>query len=195
MSGGGKRSVGPPISKFCSDLYVSGERTSTSDKDACEPLSLCAPVPIRWDPEVAKRILLSSELLLRLEAKKRSAMDLTPGKSQTHHERSGCRKRPSSRNQVRPELDLASMGALNHMAQDATGVEGTHCWVSNEIARSHGLQSAFQFIGKSFTNCRSMRQGVFCPSRLVLTRSAPIKRLQYVRIIPWSCNRSSHTQP
>jgi len=86
MSGGGRRSAGPPMSKFCNDLQTSGERTSTSDKDVYEPLGLCAPVPIRRDLEVAERILLGSEFLLGLEAKKHSTTEPIPRESQTHHE-------------------------------------------------------------------------------------------------------------
>ena len=39
------------------------------DKGEHEPLGLCAPVPVRWDLKVTKRILLSSELLFRLQVK------------------------------------------------------------------------------------------------------------------------------
>ena len=86
MSGGGRRSAGPPMSKFCSDLQISGERTSTSDKGVYEPLGLRAPVPIRWDLEVTKCILLGSEFLLGLEVKKHSTTEPIPRESQTHHE-------------------------------------------------------------------------------------------------------------
>jgi len=86
MSGGGRHSVGPPVSKFCSDLEISGEWTSGSDKDFHESLGLCAPVPIRRDLEVTKCILLGSELLFGLETKKRSTTEPIPRESQTHHE-------------------------------------------------------------------------------------------------------------
>ena len=86
MSGGGRRSVGPPMSKFWSDLKTFDERTGVSDKDVHRPLGLCAPVSIRRNLEVTKRILLGSELVFGLEPKKRSGTGLIPRESQTHHE-------------------------------------------------------------------------------------------------------------
>jgi hypothetical protein len=116
MSGGGRRSVGPPMSKFWSDLQASGEQMSTRDKGLHAPLGLCTPVPVRRYLQVTKRILLSSELLLGLEPNKHSVTGSICRKSQTCHERSGYRERPSLRNQVGSELDLTDAGKLNHTA-------------------------------------------------------------------------------
>lgn len=71
MSGGGRRSVGPPISKFWSDLWTPGEQMHVSDREIYGPLSLGTPVPIRWDLEVTKRIPLGAELLLSLQVKRK----------------------------------------------------------------------------------------------------------------------------
>ena len=80
MSGGGRRSVGPPMSKFCSDLQIHGERMSGSDKHVYEPLCLCTPVPIRRDSEVTKCIPLSAEPLFGLQAKSKfSTAELVGG--------------------------------------------------------------------------------------------------------------------
>lgn len=76
MSGGGRRSVGPPMSKFWSDLPIFGEQIGVSDKGAHGPLGLRTPVSVPRNLEVAKRVLLGSELLFGLKARKHSAMVL-----------------------------------------------------------------------------------------------------------------------
>jgi len=86
MSGGGRRSAGPPMSKFCSDLEISGEQTGPADKGVYKPLGLRAPVPIRRDLEVTKRVLLGSEFLLGLEAKKNIQQQSQSLENRTHHE-------------------------------------------------------------------------------------------------------------
>ena len=70
MSGGGKRSVGPPMSKFWSDLQIPDEQTSVSDKRVYEPLCLCTPIPIRRDLKVTERVPFGTEPSFGLRANK-----------------------------------------------------------------------------------------------------------------------------
>ena len=71
ISGGGKRSVGPPMSKFCRDLHagrgcVSRGGPVAGQLEVCVPLRLRSPVAIRGDLELAEGVALDAELLFRL---------------------------------------------------------------------------------------------------------------------------------
>lgn len=56
-----------------------------SDEGVHEPLSLCAPVAIRWDLKVTKRIPLDSELLLGLQIRRHSVTESGTSNPVTHH--------------------------------------------------------------------------------------------------------------
>lgn len=197
MSGGGRRSVGPPMSKFWSDLQVSGEQISTRDKGLHAPLGLCTPVSIRRYLQFTKRILLSSELLFGLEPNKHSVTESICRRSQTCHERSGYRERPSLRNQVGSELDLTDAGKLNHTA--TRHHRGSQA--SGELTVGYRMRQRVAMVCKPRSKLkrvlfsgRSVRRGVQESVPSILTRSAPVTKVQCVRIIPWPGHRSSRLQ-